>query len=103
MCTTTETISSKTSKCPGPVAYPHNDATCTYCDSGTEIDNLRKAARYAYLTLGYYATPYNYDSKNIAYHPLTGKAASGIMFDGGSDAREAIEKMKMFLPSLHLW
>jgi len=78
----------------------HNGSTCTYCGEGTEVERLRKAVRYLYLTLGYYATDYNYDPKNICYHPLTGQPASGIMFDGPDQAKEAIEKVKMFLPEL---
>lgn len=54
-----------------------------------ENDRLKRLCRYQYMTLGYYSTPYNYDTKNIAYHPETGQAASGIMCDGGHDARQA--------------
>jgi len=78
----------------------HAPATCTYCAGGTEIERLRKAVRWAYLTLGYYKTKYNYDPKNITYSPITGKEASGIMHDGGEQAQEACEKMKIFLPEL---
>lgn len=55
----------------------------------SENDRLKRACRYMYLTLGYYGTPYNYDRKNWATHPLTGEIASGIMHDGGRDARDA--------------
>lgn len=56
-----------------------------------ENRKLKALCRYQYLTLGYYATPFNYASKNITYHPLTGKAASGILHDAGHDARYAMK------------
>lgn len=54
-----------------------------------ENDRLKKACRFMYLTLGYYGAPYNYDSKNWVSHPISGGLASGILSDGGSDARQA--------------
>jgi len=60
----------------------------------SENDRLKKAARYMYLTLGYYGTPHNYDSKNWVNHPITGQLASGILADGGTDARQAHSVVK---------
>jgi len=89
------TCSNPKNKFPGP----HIPETCTYCGEGGEMANLRKAFRYMYLTLGYYGTPYNYDPDNVVYHPVSGQPASGILVDGGSDAREAMEKAKLFCPN----
>jgi len=55
----------------------------------SENDRLKRACRYMYLTLGYYSTPYNYDPKNWVIHPISGERASGIMHDGGRDAKDA--------------
>jgi len=60
----------------------------------TELERYKYLCRFLYLTLGFYATEYNYDDKNIVYHPLTGEPASGIMFDRGRGAREAKEQCK---------
>lgn len=54
-----------------------------------ENDKLKRLCRYQYMTLGYYGTHHNYDESKIVYHPMSGKAASGIMEDGGRDARQA--------------
>ena len=48
-----------------------------------ENDRLKRACRYMHLTLGYYATPYNYDPKTWVTHPISGECASGILHDGG--------------------
>jgi hypothetical protein len=50
--------------------------------------------RFMYLTLGYYSTEYNYDSKNIVFHPITGEPCSGIMHDRGHDAKEAMDLVR---------
>ena len=54
-----------------------------------QIDKLKRLCRFQFLTLGYYATEFNYDNKNTAYHPITGEITSGIMFDKGQQAKEA--------------
>lgn len=54
-----------------------------------ENERLKKLCRIQFITLGYYGTHYNYDQKNIVYHPISGEPASGIMHDGGQDARQA--------------
>jgi hypothetical protein len=77
----------------------HNSSTCTYCNGGTELDNLKKAVRYAYLTLGFYAAPYNYSTESAVTYP-DGSVMKGILRDGGEQAREASEKIKIFLPDL---
>jgi hypothetical protein len=56
-----------------------------------ELEKYKYLSRYLYLSLGYYATEYNYDSKNIVYHPITGKADSGIMAEGLERAKRAME------------
>ena len=50
--------------------------------------------RYMYLTLGYYATKYNYDDKNAVCHPTLGERVNGILHDGGARAKEALELVK---------
>lgn len=53
-----------------------------------ENDRLKRLCRFQAFTLGFYGTPYNYNDANIAYHPISGQAASGIKADGGNDARQ---------------
>lgn len=60
----------------------------------TENDRLKRLCRFQWMTLGYYSTPYNYDPKNIVIHPISGEVCSGILHDGGEQAREADEVMK---------
>lgn len=64
-----------------------------------EKEMLITALRYAYLTLGYYATPYNYSDEAKVRHPLTGEVVGGIMFDNGEQAKEASEKIRALLPN----
>lgn len=54
-----------------------------------ENRKLKALCRYQYLTLGYYGTPFNYNEKNNVRHPITNEVASGIMHEGGHDARYA--------------
>lgn len=54
-----------------------------------ENDKLKRLCRFQFMTLGYYGTHHNYDPKKIVYHPISGEAASGIMQDGGREARQA--------------
>jgi hypothetical protein len=82
-----------------PRSYMNSPGTCTYCSGGTEVENLIKALRFAFLTLGFYGTPYNYSEESKIRHPVSGEVCGGIMFDGGADAREANAKIKKFLPN----
>lgn len=50
-----------------------------------ENNRLKRLVRFMYLTLGFYATEWNYKEGNTSY--------SGVMFDGGREANEAIELM----------
>jgi len=71
-----------------------------------QLDKLKRLCRFQFLTLGYYATPYNYDDKNNIYHPITGEPASGIKVDGGQEAREAndlIEKLGFTKDEIRSW
>lgn len=63
-----------------------------------EIEKLKKALRFAYLTLGFYGTPYNYSEESKIRHPFTNEVVGGIMFDGGKDAREASEYVRELFP-----
>jgi hypothetical protein len=62
-----------------------------------ENQKLKAAVRYLYMTIGFYATNYNYKKENWTYHPITGKLASGIMYDMGHDARHASRVVKAIL------
>lgn len=77
----------------GAVSLPIDMARWQHSLMAAEIERLRSLARYMYLTLGFYATPYNYDPQNVCTHPITGEPASGILFDGGDDAREAMKRV----------
>lgn len=61
-------------------------------DKDKLIDDMKKLIRFQYLTLGYYATEYNY--KELIYNPISGITQTGITEDNGFQAKKAIELAK---------
>jgi hypothetical protein len=60
----------------------------------TEEDKKNKdfLFRWMYITLGFYSTKYNYETK--IFNPIIGREEYPIMEDSGRDAREAIKFVK---------
>ena len=57
----------------------------------SELDKYKYLCRFFYLTLGFYATEYNYSEKSRVTHPINGKSDIGVMWDKGRQANEALK------------